>query len=223
VKLLVVEDEPKMARMLQQGLTEEGHQVDVCLCGGEAEIKARDASYDALVLDWSLPDTDGVCVLQNLRAHGLLTPVLMLTARGSIGERVTGLRAGADDYLIKPFDFEELLARLEAISRRALGYAAPRRVGSAELDARRRELRGPSGASALTAREYALASELFAQPSEVLTRKQLQAAWGADFERTQNLVDVYIGYLRAKLLEIGARDLEIRSVRRVGYRLGTKA
>jgi len=224
MRLLVVEDEPKMARMLQQGLSEEGHQVDVCLCGGDAEVKARAVSYDAVVLDWSLPDADGVCVLQNLRAGGVHTPVLMLTARGSIGERITGLRAGADDYLVKPFDFEELLARLEALSRRALRYGGPRRVGSVELDAGRRELRGPAGASALTAREFSLASELFARPGEVLTRKQLlQAAWGAEFERTQNLVDVYIGYLRAKLLEIGARDLEIGAVRRVGYRLGAKA
>lgn len=224
VKLLVVEDEPKMARMLQRGLAEEGHQVDVCLCGADARTRAQAAAYDVMVLDWSLPDIDGVSVLRALRADGCGTPVLMLTARGSIGERVTGLRAGADDYLIKPFNFEELLARLEALSRRARATDTTRRLGSASLDLGRRELRSRSGASPLTAREFALASEFFSCPGEVLTRERLlEAAWGGEVDRTRNLVDVYVGYLRAKLIEVGASDLEIRAVRGLGYRLSAKA
>ena len=112
MRLLVVEDEPKMARMLQRGLSEEGHQVDVCVSGEAARQQAFDVPYDVVVLDWGLPDVDGVSVLRDWRTRGLQTPVLLLTARGSTGEKVTGLRAGADDYLVKPFDFDELLARL---------------------------------------------------------------------------------------------------------------
>jgi two-component system OmpR family response regulator len=220
VRLLVVEDEPKMARMLQRGLAEEGHQVDLCLCGADAELRARTVAYDAIVLDWSLPDADGVSLLRGLRDSGLNTCVLMLTARGSVGERVTGLRAGADDYLVKPFSFEELLARLEALSRRTGGPSTHFRFGSAELAAERRSLRGPGGERILTAREFALATAFFARAGDVLTRAQLlSSAWGGDFERTFNVVDVYVGYLRAKLLEVGVRDVEIRAVRRVGYRL----
>lgn len=224
MRLLVIEDEPKMARMLQRGLSEEGHQVDVCSSGADAETQARAVPYDVLVLDWSLPDADGVSVLRRLRDSGFTTPVLMLTARGSTGERVTGLRAGADDYLVKPFDFEELLARLEALHRRVGATGASHlRYGSAELDVRRRALRGPSGEAILTAREFSLASELFARPGDVLTRTHLlSSAWGSDFDRTQNVVDVYIGYLRTKLLEVGVRDVEISAVRGIGYRMVTK-
>ncbi|MDB4972129.1 MAG: transcriptional regulator [Myxococcaceae bacterium] len=220
MRLLVVEDEPKMARMLQRGLAEEGHQVDVCASGSDAEAQARAVAYDAIVLDWSLPDADGVSVLRSLRASGYTTPVLMLTARGTVGERVTGLRAGADDYLVKPFDFEELLARLEALQRRTGSQAVSQRFQSAQLDARRRTLLGPAGESSLTAREFALASELFARPGDVLTRNHLlNSAWGNDFERTYNVVDVYVGYLRAKLLEVGAHDVAIVAVRGMGYRM----
>lgn len=224
MRILIVEDEPKMARMLRQGLSEEGHQVDVCATGEAAAAQVRTVSYDIMILDWNLPDADGVSVLRELRAAGFTTPVLMLTARGTTGERVTGLRAGADDYLVKPFDFEELLARLEALQRRVLGGALSRKYQSATLDVARRMLTGPSGETALTAREYALANELFARPGDLLTRSQLlRSAWGSDFDRTPNVVDVYIGYLRAKLLEVGAQDVEIVAVRGMGYRLMAKA
>ncbi|MFT3923764.1 MAG: response regulator transcription factor [Myxococcales bacterium] len=223
MRLLVVEDEPRMAQMLQRGLAEEGHQVDVCASGKEAEAQARSVAYDVVVLDWSLPDADGISVLRRWRDSGLLTPVLMLTARGTVGERVTGLRAGADDYLVKPFDFEELLARLEALQRRAGGGPSARRFHSAELDVPRRTLRGPSGECVLTAREFSLASEFFARPGEVLTRTHLlSSAWGSDFTRTQNVVDVYIGYLRNKLAEVGAGDVEIAAVRGMGYRMAPR-
>jgi len=224
MRLLIVEDEPKMARMLQRGLSEEGHVVDVCTSGKDGEAQARLVPYDAIVLDWSLPDVDGLSLLRALRDSGFTTPVLMLTARGTTGERVTGLRAGADDYLVKPFDFEELLARLEALQRRSGAQSVRLRVASAELDTRRRTLRGPGGECTLTAREFALASELFARPGDVLTRSHLlSSAWGADFDRTYNVVDVYVGYLRTKLAEVGARDVEIAAVRGMGYRVVAKA
>jgi two-component system, OmpR family, response regulator len=223
MRLLIVEDEAKMARMLQRGLGEEGHQVDVCTRGDDALRQTRNVVYDVIVLDWGLPDTDGVSVLRALRDAGLQTPVLMLTARGTVGEKVTGLNAGADDYLVKPFDFEELLARLVALARRGSQRAFKLRLRSAELDAARRVLTGPAGDVELTAREYALASELFGHPGEVLTRSRLlQAVWGTDFDRTHNIVDVYIGYLRQKLAQAGVVDAEIAAVRSMGYRLVAK-
>ncbi|MCU0697528.1 MAG: response regulator transcription factor, partial [Myxococcaceae bacterium] len=148
MKLLLVEDEASMARLLQRGLSEEGHQVDVCARGADARRQAVEIAYDVVLLDWSLPDVDGVSVLRSWREQGLTTPVLMLTARGSTGEKVTGLRAGADDYLVKPFDFDELLARLEALARRGGGGQANPSLGGVTLDVRRRALaRGARSAS----------------------------------------------------------------------------
>lgn len=223
MRLLVVEDEPKMARMLQRGLGEEGHQVDVCTRGLDAAQQARALTYDVILLDWGLPDIDGVAMLRELRDAGLSTPVLLLTARGTTAEKITGLRAGADDYLVKPFDFEELLARLEALARRGGARAVHLRFRSAELDPIKRVLRGPKGEAELTAREFALASELFARPGDVLTRSRLlSAVWGTDFDRTYNVVDVYVGYLRNKIAEAGIVDAEVATVRGMGYRLSAK-
>jgi DNA-binding response OmpR family regulator len=219
MKLLLVEDEPKMARMLQRGLCEEGHEVDVCGKGEDAKHQAGDVAYDVIVLDWALPDVDGLTLLRGWRDAGLKTPVLMLTARGSTGEKVTGLRAGADDYLVKPFDFEELLARLEALARRGGAQSSPT-LGSVTLDARRRTLKRGAQEIELTAREYALAAEFFSHPREVMTRAQLlSAVWGSTFDGAPNVVDVYVGYLRVKLGQLAADDVEIATVRGVGYRL----
>jgi DNA-binding response OmpR family regulator len=213
-----------MAQLLQKGLSEEGYQVDVCTRGDDAERQARAVAYDVIVLDWTLPDTDGVSLLRRLRDAGLTTSVLMLTARGTTAEKILGLRAGADDYLVKPFDFEELLARLEALARRGAARALKTRFQSIELDATRRFLRGPSGEVELTAREYTLAAELLARPGEVHTRSRLLGAvWGTDFDRTYNVVDVYVGYLRNKLAEVGVADCEIAAVRGMGYRLIAKS
>jgi two-component system OmpR family response regulator len=220
VRLLIVEDEAKMARLLARGLGEEGHQVDVCMRAEDAEAQIKAVAYDVLVLDWSLPDADGVSLLRRLRDAGHGVPVIMLTARGSTGEKVTALRAGADDYLVKPFDFDELLARLEALARRTGTRAAKAKLGSAELDATRRQLRGPAGQLELTAREFALALELFTHPGEVMTRSHLlNTVWGTDYDRTYNVVDVYIGYLRTKLVTVGVHDVEVATVRGLGYRL----
>lgn len=220
VKLLLVEDEAQMARLLQRGLSEEGHQVDVCARGADALTQAANVSYDAIILDWSLPDLDGVSVLRQWRESGLSTPVLMLTARGSTGEKVTGLRAGADDYLVKPFDFEELLARLEALARRGAGSSPSAQLGSVSLDAKRRSLSRSGVEVTLTAREFALANELWSHAGDVLSRSRLlSSVWGTDFDGLPNVVDVYVGYLRAKLAELGADDVEIAAVRGIGYRL----
>lgn len=219
MRLLLVEDEPKMARMLAQGLREENYHVDTCTRADDAERQASAVGYDGIILDWSLPDGDGVSLLRRWRDQGLRTPVLMLTARGSTGERVTGLKAGADDYLVKPFDFEEFLARVEALLRRGGNSSTRTQLGSATLDAARRLLRGPAAEIELTTREYALVHVFFSHVGEVLSRGALlRAAWGDDFDHTQNVVDVYVGYLRTKLANAGITDCEIVSVRGVGYR-----
>ncbi len=225
MRLLVVEDEPKMARMLHRGLAEEGHHVDVCH-GGEAALQqALDVPYDAVVLDWGLPDMDGVSVLRAWRARGLSTPVLLLTARGSTGEKVTGLRAGADDYLVKPFDFDELLARLEVLRRRAgPAEASSQAVGDCTLEVRRRVLKRGAVEVTLTGREFALLSELLLLGGDAATRSRLlQKVWGGDFEGTGNVVDVYVGYLRTKLERLGTAQVRVEAVRGVGYRLVTGA
>ncbi len=219
MRLLLVEDEEKLARMLARGLSEEGHQVDACASGREALRQALAVPYDAVVLDWSLPDLDGVSVLREWRERGLRTPVLMLTARGTTGEKVTGLRAGADDYLTKPFDFEELLARLEALRRRG-GAELAEAIGPVTLDARRRVLRLGDREEPLTAREFALARELSAHRGEVLTRTRLlESVWGSALEANANVVDVYVGYLRQKLERLGAAGVSILAVRGVGFKL----
>ncbi|MEW6434080.1 MAG: response regulator transcription factor [Myxococcota bacterium] len=223
MRLLVVEDEPKMAQMLQRGLKEEGHEVDVCHTGETALQQGADVPYDCVVLDWGLPDKDGVAVLREWRSRGVMTPVLLLTARGTTGEKVTGLRAGADDYLVKPFHFDELLARLEALVRRGAGEKASGAVGDVTLEVRRRVLRRGEAEVSLTGREWALLSELVAQAGDAVSRTRLLLkVWGNDFDGTGNVVDVYVGYLRAKLGRIGAQRVSIEAVRGVGYRLLAK-
>jgi DNA-binding response OmpR family regulator len=220
MKLLLVEDEAKLAAVLGQGLREEGHQVDLCTTGAQASTQARDIDYDVIVLDWMLPDLDGVTVLRRWREQGLRTPVLMLTARGGIGERVTGLKAGADDYLVKPFAFAELLARLEALHRRGAGQLELHKAGPVQIDGRRRVIVGPLGELGLTPREYALASELFSHVGEVIARSHLLlSVWGSNFEGDPNVLDVYVGYLRGKLARVAGDAVQIKAVRGVGLRV----
>jgi DNA-binding response OmpR family regulator len=220
VKLLLVEDEPRVAEIVRRGLVEEGHQVDVCSGGRAALQQARDIDYDVIVLDWMLPDIDGLEVLRQWRGSGLRTPVLMLTARAQIGERVAGLKVGADDYLVKPFDFAELLARLEALHRRGSGQIELRTAGDVTLDGRRRALVCGEAEISLTPREYALCQEFFGHVGDVLSRSHLLAAvWGTNYEGDPNVLDVYIGYVRGKLTRIAARQAAIKAVRGVGFRL----
>ncbi|MBZ4416817.1 response regulator transcription factor [Myxococcus sp. RHSTA-1-4] len=225
MKLLLVEDEERMARLLHRGLSEAGHQVDVCERGEDALRQAQDVPYDVVLLDWNLPDLDGLAVLRRWRERGLRTPVMLLTARGTVGEKVAGLRAGADDYLVKPFAFEELLARLEALHRRGEAGSVLGHVGPLVLDARRRVLRHGQQEQPLTGREFSLFQELASHVGEVLSRSELLAhVWGAGFDGPPNIVDVYVGYLRGKLERLGATPVvSIQAVRGVGFRLVVEA
>jgi DNA-binding response OmpR family regulator len=219
VRILLVEDDERMARLVHRGLVEEGHQVDVCQRGADAAAQATSVRYDVVLLDWGLPDVDGVSVLRRWRERGMMTPVLMLTARGAVGERVTGLRAGADDYLTKPFDFDELLARLEALWRRATGSTLPP-LGALTVDERRRALVLGDNTETLTAREWQLWLVFLEHRGDVLTRSELLSrVWGPEFPGELNVIDVYVGYLRSKLAAVGAAHVTIRAVRGVGYRL----
>jgi DNA-binding response OmpR family regulator len=220
MKLLIVEDEPKMSKLLLRGLSEEGHSADLCERSADALEQAISVGYDVIVLDWGLPDMDGVSLLRRWRERGLRTPVLMLTARGSVGERVTGLRAGADDYLGKPFDWEELLARIEALHRRGAGHEARRKLGPITLDASRRVLKQGDAEESLTAREYELMSELAGHAGDTITRSELLShVWGSAFDGSPNVVDVYVAYLRAKLKRLAGDEVQIQAVRGIGFRL----
>jgi two-component system, OmpR family, response regulator len=220
VRALVVEDERKMAALLRRGLVEEGYAADVARTGRDAIDMARAAAYDVIVLDVMLPDLDGLGVCRELRSSGVWTPILMLTARDRVQDRVAGLDAGADDYLTKPFAFAELLARLRALYRRGMdARPAMLQVGSLRLDpATRRAWRGEVEVE-LSAKEFALLERFMRRPGQVLSRLELLGhAWDAGHTSRSNVVDVYVGYLRAKIDQpFGRRSIE--TVRGVGYRL----
>lgn len=221
MRLLLVEDETRLARLIARGLVEEGHAVDTCERGADAMEQGLQLSYDVAILDWSLPDVDGLTVLRTWRQRGSAMPVLMLTARSSVPERVAGLRAGADDYLAKPFDFEELLARLEALHRRTTSKGVGV-VGDVTLDSTRRTLARGTTQVELTAREFAVMRLLVEHAGDVCTRTQLlQGVWGQQFAGEANVVDVYVGYLRKKLADTGTRQVSIATVRGIGFRLET--
>jgi two-component system OmpR family response regulator len=220
VRVLVVEDEPKMAALVARGLREDGHAADVAADGEAALWMAGSVDYDAIVLDVMLPGSDGFETCRRLRERGVWSPVIMLTARDAVAERVLGLDAGADDYLLKPFSFAELMARLRALSRRVpTERPVTLQVGDLVLDpAQRRAWRGPAELE-LSPKEFALLETLMRRPGMVLSRTQLlEAAWDHAFEAKSNLVDVYIRYLREKVDRPFERK-SIETVRGVGYRL----
>jgi two-component system, OmpR family, response regulator len=219
MRILVVEDEPKMARLIARGLKGAGLAVDVAGDGEEALWRAPSAGYDAIVLDRLLPGIDGLEVARRLRADGVDAPILMLTALGEVPDRVDGLDAGADDYLVKPFSFDELLARLRALSRRGAVERAPvLTVGDLELDPARRELRRAGTPVTLTVKEFALMEAFMRHPGQVLTRLQLlETAWDGEYENRSNVIDVHVASLRDK---VGRDALE--TVRGVGYRLSDR-
>jgi two-component system, OmpR family, response regulator len=220
MRVLVVEDEKKLAELLARGLREEGHAADLADRGEEALWMAHAVTYDAIVLDVMLPGLDGFAVCRRLRKDGVWSPVLMLTARDGVDDRVTGLDAGADDYLAKPFSFEELLARLRALARRApQERPTVLEVGDLRLDpAAHRAWRGDVELD-LSAKEFALLELFLRRPGVVLTRTQLlDGAWDIAFEARSNVVDVYVRYLREKMDRPFGRD-SIETVRGVGYRL----
>ena len=220
MRVLIVEDQPKLAELLARGLREEGHAADVADRGEDALWMAPAASYDVIVLDIMLPGIDGIETCRELRRSGVWTPVLMLTARDAVGDRVTGLDAGADDYLTKPFSFDELLARLRALTRRVPAERPVTvEVGDLRLDpAAHRAWRGETELE-LSAKEFAMLELLMRRPGNVLTREQLlEGAWDMSYERRSNVVDVYIRYLREKIDRPFGSD-SIETVRGVGYRL----
>ena len=218
MRVLVVEDESSISGFIRQGLTEAGFVVTVEADGRRGLQRALAADIDVIILDIMLPGMNGLEVLRRVRAAGLATPVLLLTARDEIDDRVAGLDAGADDYLTKPFAFAELLARIRALLRRPpLQADDVVRVGELELDRRLRTVRVGSLSLNLSAREFSLLDYLLRHPGQVLTRTQIgEAVWGLDFEHESNVVDVYIGYLRRKL-SAGRGGPDIRTVRGAGY------
>ena len=220
MRLLVVEDETKMADLLARGLREEGHAVDVTGRGEDALWMARSNPYDAIVLDVMLPGGDGFSVCRSLRQHEVWTPVLLLTAREAVDDRVTGLDAGADDYLPKPFAFAELLARLRALQRRnPVERPVAVIVGDLRLDpAVGRAWRGDVELT-LSVKEFAVLEVFMRRPGEILSRSSvLDAAWDMGYERRSNLVDVYVRYLREKIDRPFGR-CALETVRGIGYRL----
>jgi two-component system, OmpR family, response regulator len=220
MRVLVVEDELKMASLIRRGLRDEGLLADVAVKGEDALWMAAATPYDAIVLDIGLPGLDGFETVRRLRSDGVWAPVLMLTAREAIDDRVKGLDGGADDYMTKPFAFDELLARLRALARRgAVERPTVIAVGSLRLDpAARRVWRGEDEV-ALSTKELQLLEAFMRHPGEVLSRYQLlEAAWDEDYENRSNVVDVYVRYLRDKIdRPFGHESLE--TVRGAGYRL----
>jgi two-component system, OmpR family, response regulator len=220
MRVLVVEDEVKMASLIRRGLRDEGLLADVAIKGEDALWMAAATAYDAVVLDVGLPGLDGFETVRRLRADGVWAPVLMLTARDAVDDRVAGLDSGADDYLTKPFSFDELLARLRALARRgAVERPTVLAVGTLRLDpAARRVWRGKHEV-ALSTKELQLLEAFMRRPGEVLSRFQLlEAAWDEDYENRSNVVDVYVRYLRDKIdRPFGVESLE--TVRGAGYRL----
>ena len=220
MKLLVVEDDVRMAGLLRRGLGQEGWAVDVAGDAAEARHAVDSTPYDAVVCDVGLPGESGVDWCRWFRAEGHWTPVLMLTARTGVGERIAGLDSGADDYLGKPFAFEELAARLRALLRRGeTARPTSLEVGALRLDPAEHRVHWHDRPVALSPREFALLDYFMRRPGDVLSRSDiLEHVWDYAYDGTSNVVDVYVRYLRTRLAEVDADDL-IETVRGVGYRL----
>jgi two-component system OmpR family response regulator len=220
MRILIVEDDVKMAGLVRRGLHEEGMAADVAATGEDALWIAGTTEYDALVLDVMLPGIDGFETCRRLREEGVWAPVLMLTARDAVEDRVKGLDQGADDYLVKPFSFAELLARLRALVRRgAVKRPTVLQVGDLRLDPARHQAWRGKTAIDLSQKEFSLLETLMRRPGDVLSRFQLlEHAWDYNYENRSNVVDVYIRYLRQKVDRPFGLD-SIETVRGVGYRL----
>ncbi|HEY9595740.1 MAG TPA: response regulator transcription factor [Spirochaetia bacterium] len=221
MRVLIVEDEHRIAAYVKRGLKEQGYAADVAFDGMEALHMASSVSYDLIVLDILLPEVDGLSVCRQLRKRGVQVPVLMLTARDAVDDRVAGLDAGADDYLVKPFAMKELLARLRALSRRGpVTLRSPvLQVADLSMDTTTHRVRRGSRAIALTAKEYAVLECLIREPDRVFTRTMIaEHVWSYDIFNDSNVVDVYIRNLRRKIDD--GFDLKlIQTVRGTGYRL----
>jgi len=223
MRLLVIEDNPKVAGMIEQGLTEQGYQVDVVYRGFEGEAKAAAGDYEAIVLDLMLPDRDGVDVCRNLRRRGTKTPILMLTALSETADKVAGLDAGADDYLTKPFEFDELLARVRALLRR--GKATEGTVleyQDIKMDLAQRIVTRAGEAVSLTPKEFSLLEYLVRNPNRVLGRSAIaEQVWDVDIGSDSNVIDVYISTLRRKVDKPFEKKL-IHTVVGTGYVLSAE-
>ena len=220
MRALVVEDELKMAALVRRGLVEEGYAADVARTGQDALWMAQATPYDAIVLDVMLPDLDGFDLCRELRENGVWSPVLMLTARDGVEDRVAGLDSGADDYLAKPFSFAELMARLRALARRgAVERPSVLTVDDLRLDPATRQVWRDGTEIFLSAKEFAILETFMRRPGDVLSRYQLlEHAWDYEYENRSNVVDVYVRYLREKV-DRPFHKQSIETVRGAGYRL----
>jgi DNA-binding response OmpR family regulator len=221
MRILLVEDDRSISHFLLKGLREERHIVDLVEDGVEAEERAYADDYDVIILDLMLPGMNGVDVCRRLRAHAVDTPILMLTARGETQDRITGLDAGADDYLTKPFEFDELLARIRAVTRRGRTrhLSAVLQYGPIQIDPRDHTVRVNGARVDLTATEYRLLEQLLTRAEAVVSREHLaDHVWGGSLDPDSNVVEVYIGYLRRKLQAHWPTPL-VQTVRGLGYML----
>ena len=218
MRILVVEDEKKVASFIKKGLEEEGYAVDVAADGEEGLAMALTRVHDLIILDIRLPRMDGLCVLQAIRQDGMTAPVLLLTVRATIEDKVLGLDAGADDYLTKPFAFQELVARVRALLRRRLEVEPTvLRIGDLTLDPARRTVSRGGEKIDLTPREFALLDYFMRNPGRVLTRTMItEHVWDYSFDTSTNVIDVYVNYLRRKI-DAGREPKLLHTVRGVGY------
>lgn len=224
MRFLLCEDEPKIARFIRQGLSEEGHEVVWLLYGQETIRRVAQERFDAVILDVRLPDTDGMTVCREIRRIKPLQPVLMLTAMDAIEDRVAGLRSGADDYLTKPFAFEELTARLEALCRRSHQQGgAALEAGGFKVDPYSRACTWQDVSVPLTPREFDLMAYFVAHPDRTIPRETIyREVWHMPFDPNTNVIEVYVRYLRRALSAAGCPDC-IETVRGVGYHFNTKS
>lgn len=218
MKVLIIEDEKKVAKFIEQGLREEHYEVELAYDGEEGLERAISGEFDGIILDLMMPKRDGISLLRELRARGITTPVLILTAKGTIQDKITGLDSGADDYLSKPFHFEELTARIRSMLRRSsVEKSTQLKVGDLILDPISRKAKRGNTEIELTTREYALLEYLMRNADRVLSRSVItQHVWNYNFAVDSNLVDVYINRLRNKVEAEGGSRL-IHSIRGVGY------
>jgi DNA-binding response OmpR family regulator len=220
MRVLVVEDSRRLAGIIRRGLLEEGYAVDNAYDGEEAEYMAETTPFDIVILDIMLPKKDGLAVCRDLRAKAVSTPILMLTAKDSVEDKVTGLDTGADDYLVKPFAFSELLARIRALLRReVLPKTQKVQVGDLSLDPQSREVWRDGSRLELTAKEYSILEYFMRRPNAVVTRTMLgESVWDYEFDGLSNVIDVYVRRIRQKIDRDGQASL-IQTVRGAGYRL----
>ncbi len=222
MRVLVVEDDPAISRFVVRGLREEHYKVDLAEDGAVAERMASAEAYDAIVLDVQLPVLNGFALCRNLRRDGVDTPVLMLTARDAVADRVEGLDAGADDYLVKPFEFDELLARLRALTRRGRTrqFDATLSYGPLTMNVATHLVHAQGQTLDLSATEYRLLEHLLKNPETIVSRDQLaDHVWGGAYDPFSNVADVYVGYLRRKLRAVGVNEPLIHTIRGMGYML----